>query len=88
MCAGDAETSAALSRFDAADHCGSEARWSVVARWLDDGVAPSGACGRKFSGRANHEFDHEKKAFLRPEVGVVAARVGHRGGGFQGGGEP
>ena len=57
MCAGDAETSAALCGLSAADRAGGEADLDVVARWLDDGVAPSGACGRKFSGRANHGFD-------------------------------
>ncbi len=57
MCAGDAETSAALCGLSAADRAGGEADLDVVARWLDDGVAPSGACGRKFSQRANHGFD-------------------------------
>ena len=57
MCAGDAETSAALCGLSAADRAGGEANLDVVARWLDDGVAPGGACGRKFSQRANHGFD-------------------------------
>lgn len=57
MCVGDAETSAALCGLSAADRAGGEADLDVVARWLDDGVAPSGACGRKFSQRANHGFD-------------------------------
>ncbi len=57
MCAGDVETSAALCGLSAADRAGGEANLDVVARWLDDGVAPGGACGRKFSQRANHGFD-------------------------------
>ena len=34
-----------------------EADPEVVARWLDDGVAPNGQCGRGFGGRAVHGFD-------------------------------
>ena len=29
----------------------------MVARWLDDGVAPNGACGRAFGERGVHGFD-------------------------------
>jgi conjugative relaxase-like TrwC/TraI family protein len=29
----------------------------VVARWLDDGIAPNGASGRRFAERHNHGFD-------------------------------
>jgi conjugative relaxase-like TrwC/TraI family protein len=36
---------------------GEEADAEVVARWLDDGVAPSGAQGRAFGQRGVHGFD-------------------------------
>jgi hypothetical protein len=36
---------------------GGEADAEVVARWLDDGVAPSGARGRAFGQRGVHGFD-------------------------------
>jgi TrwC relaxase/Phage integrase family len=29
----------------------------VVARWLDDGVAPNGVCGRAFGARGVHGFE-------------------------------
>ena len=36
---------------------GGEAETEVVARWLDDGVAPNGAHGRAFGQRGVHGFD-------------------------------
>ena len=40
-----------------AQRAGGEADAAVVARWLDDGVAPSGARGRTFGVRGVHGFD-------------------------------
>ena len=40
-----------------AQRAGGEADPEVVARWLDDGVAPNGACGRAFGERGVHGFD-------------------------------
>ena len=57
MCAGDGEAAASLCGLSAADRAGGEADLDVVARWLDEGVAPGGACGRAFSARSNRGFD-------------------------------
>ena len=40
-----------------AQRAGGEADPAVVARWLDDGVAPNGARGRAFGARGVHGFD-------------------------------
>ena len=40
-----------------AERAGGPADLEVVARWLDDGIAPNGACGRAFGRRDNHGFD-------------------------------
>ena len=57
LCAGDTEKAAALVGLSAADRAGGEADMDVVARWLDDGIAPNGASGRTFSARSTHGFD-------------------------------
>jgi conjugative relaxase-like TrwC/TraI family protein len=57
VCAGDASTAAELVGLNAAERAGGEADPHVVARWLDDGVAPNGASGRGCGRRAVHGFD-------------------------------
>ncbi|WP_254697451.1 hypothetical protein [Mycobacterium avium] len=54
---GDAEKAAALVGLSAADRAGGPADLDVVARWLDEGIAPNGAQGRAFSARSTHGFD-------------------------------
>ena len=53
LCAGDARRAAELVGLSDAERVGGDAD-PVVARWLDDGVAPNGACGRAFGKRAVH----------------------------------
>ncbi len=55
--AGDAEKAAALVGLSAADRAGGPAGMDVVARWLDEGIAPNGARGRAFNARSTHGFD-------------------------------
>lgn len=57
LCAGDSRTAATLVGLTDAQRAGGEADAGVVARWLDDGVAPSGARGRAFGERGVHGFD-------------------------------
>jgi len=57
VCAGDARTAAALTRLTDVQRAGGVADPVVVARWLDDGIAPNGAGGRGFGGRGVHGFD-------------------------------
>ncbi|WP_151834971.1 MobF family relaxase [Mycobacterium avium] len=57
LCAGDAHTVAELVGLSDAARAGGEADPAVVARWLDDGVAPGGVCGRTFGRRGVHGFD-------------------------------
>ena len=57
VCAGDAEKAAALVGLSAAERAGGPADMDVVARWLDDGIAPNGASGRGYSARSTHGFD-------------------------------
>ncbi|WP_373120728.1 MobF family relaxase [Mycobacterium marinum] len=57
VCVGNTEKAAELVGLSAADRAGGQADMDVVARWLDDGIAPNGATGRKFTTRANHGFD-------------------------------
>ena len=45
-CAGDVSAVAELVGLSAAERAGGDADPDVVARWLDEGVAPSGECGR------------------------------------------
>jgi TrwC relaxase len=57
LCAGDARRAAELVGLSDAQRAGGQADPEVVARWLDDGSAPNGACGRGFGKRAVHGFD-------------------------------
>jgi conjugative relaxase-like TrwC/TraI family protein len=57
VCAGDGHTAARLVGLSDVQRAGGDADSAVVARWLDDGVAPSGARGRAFGGRGVHGFD-------------------------------
>ena len=57
LCVGDAEKAAALVGLSAAERAGGQADMDVVARWLDDGMAPNGASGRGYSARSTHGFD-------------------------------
>jgi conjugative relaxase-like TrwC/TraI family protein len=56
-CAGDARAVAALVGLTEGERCGGDADPEVVARWLDDGVAPSGECGRAHGKGGVHGFD-------------------------------
>ncbi|WP_179476126.1 MobF family relaxase [Mycolicibacterium vinylchloridicum] len=57
VCAGDAHAAARLVGLSDVQRAGGEADAKVVARWLDDGVAPNGARGRAFGARGVHGFD-------------------------------
>lgn len=57
LCAGDTHTAALLVGLTDLQRAGGEADSAVVARWLDDGVAPNSACGRAFGTRGVHGFD-------------------------------
>ncbi len=57
MVAGDAAAAAGLVGLSDEQCAGGVADLDVVARWLDDGVAPNGASGRRFAERHNHGFD-------------------------------
>lgn len=56
-CAGDAREAAALVGLGDDVRAGGDADPDVVARWLDDGVAPSGDCGRAHGAGGVHGFD-------------------------------
>ena len=57
LLAGDTSTVATLVGLTDAQRAGGNADAELVARWLDDGVAPSGAQGRAFGERGVHGFD-------------------------------
>ncbi|ASL14550.1 MobF family relaxase [Mycobacterium intracellulare] len=57
LCAGDAHKAAALVGLSDVQRAGGDADPDVVARWLDDGAAPNGECGRGFGKRSVHGFD-------------------------------
>jgi conjugative relaxase-like TrwC/TraI family protein len=57
LCAGDTRTSAGLVGLSDTQRAGGEADAGVVARWLDDGVAPSGAYGRALGAQGVHGYD-------------------------------
>ena len=57
MCAGDARVAAELVGLAQGERSGGDADPDVVARWLDDGVAPSGECGRAHGTSGVHGFD-------------------------------
>ena len=71
LCAGDTRTSAGLVGLSDTQRAGGEADAGVVARWLDDGVAPSGAYGRALSAQGVHGYD---LTFAAPKsVSVIRA---------------
>jgi conjugative relaxase-like TrwC/TraI family protein len=57
LCAGDTHAAAALVGLSDVERAGGQADPEVVARWLDDGAAPNGVCGRGFGKRSVHGFD-------------------------------
>jgi conjugative relaxase-like TrwC/TraI family protein len=57
VCAGDAHKAAKLVGLTDAARAGGDADLDVVGRWLDDGVAPSGECGRALGKGSVHGFD-------------------------------
>jgi conjugative relaxase-like TrwC/TraI family protein len=57
LLAGDTHTTAALVGLTDAERAGGAADAALVARWLDDGIAPNGAQGRAFGERGVHGFD-------------------------------
>ena len=56
MCAGDTRAATMVGLTDG-ERAGGDADPEVVARWLDDGCAPSGECGRSHGKRGVHGFD-------------------------------
>jgi conjugative relaxase-like TrwC/TraI family protein len=57
LLAGDSSRVAALTGLTDVQRAGGQADPALVARWLDDGVAPNGARGRSFGTRGVHGFD-------------------------------
>jgi conjugative relaxase-like TrwC/TraI family protein len=57
LLSGDTQSVARLVGFTDVQRGGGEADAEVVARWLDDGMAPNGAQGRAFGRRGVHGFD-------------------------------
>ena len=57
LLAGDTDTVATLVGLSDAQRAGGDAGAELVARWLDDGIAPNGARGRAFGERGVHGFD-------------------------------
>lgn len=57
LIAGDTARTAALVGLDGRAADGGPADPEVVARWLDDGIAPNGHAGRAFSKGSVHGFD-------------------------------
>src|SRR6185312_12757208 len=45
---GDAQRAAQLAGFSHAERAAEAADLDIVARWLDDGIAPNGSTGRRF----------------------------------------
>jgi conjugative relaxase-like TrwC/TraI family protein len=57
LCAGDTRTAAALIGLSDSQRAGGDADAAVVARWLDDGIAPGGAHGRALGTQGVHGYD-------------------------------
>jgi hypothetical protein len=57
LLAGDTHNVAELVGLTDGQRAGGEADADLVARWLDDGIAPNGARGRAFGERGVHGFD-------------------------------
>ncbi len=71
LCAGDTHTAASLVGLSDTQRAGGEADAGVVARWLDDGVTPSGAHGRALGAQGVHGYD---LTFAAPKsVSVIRA---------------
>jgi conjugative relaxase-like TrwC/TraI family protein len=56
-CVGDARAAAELVGLSEVARAGGVADPEVVARWLDEGAAPNGECGRGFGKSSVHGFD-------------------------------
>jgi hypothetical protein len=83
LVAGDRQRVADLTGLSAgAVQCGC-ADTAVVARWLDDGVAPNGAAGRAFRADGVHGFDltfaAPKSVSLVRALGNEVAEMNHPG---------
>ena len=72
ICAGDTYKVAELVGLSDEQRAGGAADLDVVARWLDDGIAPNEASGNAFGPRANHGFD---LTFCAPKSVSVARGV-------------
>ncbi|MEU0496551.1 MobF family relaxase [Mycobacterium sp. NPDC006124] len=71
LCAGDTRSAAGLVGLSDTQRAGGGAEAGVVARWLDDGVAPSGARGRALGAQGVHGYD---LTFAAPKsVSVIRA---------------
>jgi conjugative relaxase-like TrwC/TraI family protein len=71
LCTGDARAAAALVGLSDGQRSGGVAEAEVVARWLDDGVAPGGARGRALGAQGVHGYD---LTFCAPKsVSVIRA---------------
>nr|WP_280513773.1 relaxase domain-containing protein [Mycobacterium asiaticum] len=57
LCAGDTHAVAKMVGLTDVERAGGPADPDVVQRWLDDGAARNGACGRAFGKRGVHGFD-------------------------------
>ena len=57
LLAGDAHATAQLVGLSDGQRVGGDAEAGVVARWLDDGVAPNGARGRALGTQGVHGYD-------------------------------
>jgi conjugative relaxase-like TrwC/TraI family protein len=57
VCAGDTAQAAELVGLTDVQRAGGDADPGVAARWLDEGVAPGGECGRAFGKGSVHGFD-------------------------------
>jgi conjugative relaxase-like TrwC/TraI family protein len=74
LLAGDTRAVAGLVGLTDGQRAGGQADAEVVARWLDDGIAPNGARGRAFGQRGVHGFD---LTFCAPKsVSVIRALRG------------
>ncbi|MDM4141917.1 MULTISPECIES: MobF family relaxase [Mycobacterium] len=70
LLSGDTHTVTGLVGLSDAQRAGGEADAEVVARWLDEGIAPNGGRGRSFGQRGVHGFDltfcaHKSVSLLR-----------------------
>ncbi|MCW2560339.1 MAG: ATPase, partial [Mycobacterium sp.] len=73
LLAGDTHRVAALTGLTDAQRVGGAADGAVVARWLDDGVAPNGSRERALGARGVHGYD---LTFCAPKSVSLIARCG------------